>query len=502
MKHWPYLLTALVMLVIFGCRWFGPSDLYDNDQPKTVAYTVDMVRNGRWLLPVDMLDRPATKPPMYNWIGAPVVAAGWHNEFALKLPSTLAALFTIILTGFVAHRAAERMKQDGNPFYPGGTGPLNIRPASVVAIACIGLMTSVSFVKLSYTARPDMVLVAFLIAGWVAATHLLYRDKRDAEAGKDTAASDARWQFVAQLTLWLCVAGAALTKGPPALLLILYVVLGEKLIAGRWSALRKTGIMWGLPLACVLFGAWAYTVYRINPEHFANVFMGDETVGRVGRGGPVGIILGLWKMPAQFVAKFLPWSAIVFMAAWDVFSRKRLSQWFTGPAGPALLWVLLTVLFFSFSGGKRADYIAPAYPAASVVIAMWLVSEGTRRWRIRNWQFAAAGLGLALLIGAYECWISDAARSGYGQNIRTFVQQINQHTRGQPIRFEHTAYTPIQPLLGYNQTGDHTRTADPTSWLVGPADRDGAVFVSDPIWIGGKRVEINMALYPPVTRAE
>ena len=79
MKHWPYLLTALVMLVIFGCRWFGPSDLYDNDQPKTVAYTVDMVRHGRWLLPVDMLGRPATKPPMYNWISVPVVAAGWHS---------------------------------------------------------------------------------------------------------------------------------------------------------------------------------------------------------------------------------------------------------------------------------------------------------------------------------------------------------------------------------------------------------------------------------------
>ena len=88
MKHWPYLLTGLVMLVIFGCRWFGPSDLYDNDQPKTVAYTVDMVEHGRWLLPVDMLGRPATKPPMYNWIGAPFVAAGWHDEFALKLPST------------------------------------------------------------------------------------------------------------------------------------------------------------------------------------------------------------------------------------------------------------------------------------------------------------------------------------------------------------------------------------------------------------------------------
>ena len=47
------------------------------------------------------------KPPLVNWIGAPFFAAGWHSEFALKLPSLLAGLATIVLTMLVARRLCE-----------------------------------------------------------------------------------------------------------------------------------------------------------------------------------------------------------------------------------------------------------------------------------------------------------------------------------------------------------------------------------------------------------
>ena len=103
---------------------------------------------------------------------------------------------------------------------------------------------------------------------------------------------------------------------------------------------------------------------------------------------------------------------------------------------------------------------------------------------------------LALSIGVYEYWMSDAARSGYGQNVRAFVQQIQQQAHGQPIRFEQTGYTPIQSLLGYNQPNNMDGMDGPAGWLVRPADREGAVIISDPVWVGGKRTEINMALYP------
>src|SRR5688572_29194967 len=41
--------VALVVLALtLYFRIAGPSNIYDKDQSKTIAYTVDMVRNGRW----------------------------------------------------------------------------------------------------------------------------------------------------------------------------------------------------------------------------------------------------------------------------------------------------------------------------------------------------------------------------------------------------------------------------------------------------------------------
>ena len=265
-----------------------------------------------------------------------------------------------------------------------------------------------------------------LTAGWVLATLLLV----DANQGKSVG-----HVWLMRVGLWLCVAGAALTKGPPALLLVIYVLLGGKLLSGRWSAARHTGIVWGLPLALLWVGLWAYGAYRSNPDHFTQVFMGDETVGRIGRGGVLGILTGVWKMPAMFVLKFFPWSVFAIMGAWHVLMTRRRALWFVGPLGPAMLWVLIVIVFFSLSGGKRPDYLAPAYPAASVLAAFWLICEGKRLLGLRVWHSMAVGAVYALVLGAFEWGWSAAATEGYGPNLIAFVQQVEQQTQGQPIRF-------------------------------------------------------------------
>ncbi|GAB4194785.1 MAG: hypothetical protein Kow00105_09020 [Phycisphaeraceae bacterium] len=488
MKKWPLLLTLLTAAILLTGRWTGPSDLFDNDQPKTVAYTVDMVRNGRWLLPVDMLGRPATKPPMYNWLGAPAVALGWHNEFALKLPSTLAGIVTIVLTWLAGTSTARELRKhhaiDDTGVWDDGV---------FSAISCIALLSTYSFAKLCYTARPDMVLTAFLLAGWVLGTKLLSREETDRDFAN---------KFCTQSGFWLCVVGAALTKGPPALLLVLYVLLGSKLLTGRWSAIKHTGITWGLPLACMVVGMWSWGVYRVDPEHFRQVFMGDETIGRVGRGGVVGILSECWKMPAMFIAKFLPWSVFAVMAICHVIRTRPRSMWLDGATGPSIVWVLLVVVFFSLSGGKRADYLMPAYPMGAILAAYWLLSDGVRLRNLRPWQPVILGLVLVIGFVTYDRTLSSAARTDYGNRVVSFTKQVAERINGQPVAFRNTRYTPIQSLLGHNDPPGEKHESSRALWLIKPVDDTAPLIQSEPIWVGGKDHEIIFGLYQAEQNAD
>ncbi|MGZ4984679.1 MAG: hypothetical protein ACXV8A_01180, partial [Chthoniobacterales bacterium] len=80
------LILVLCAVVMFAARIFGPSALQRQDQPRTAAYTADIAANGRWLLPRDMFGNTATKPPLVNWLAAPLLKLGFWSEWAVKMP--------------------------------------------------------------------------------------------------------------------------------------------------------------------------------------------------------------------------------------------------------------------------------------------------------------------------------------------------------------------------------------------------------------------------------
>src|SRR6266481_2896872 len=100
--------SAAVML---SSRVIAPSALQRFDQPRTVSYTADIVVNGRWLLPRDMLGGPATKPPLVNWLAAPVVALGFWTEWAAKWPMIAGTLASTALCVWMAHRLFRQIPQ-------------------------------------------------------------------------------------------------------------------------------------------------------------------------------------------------------------------------------------------------------------------------------------------------------------------------------------------------------------------------------------------------------
>jgi len=102
---------SLAVLVVAGRVFVEPSDLYDNEQPLTISYTVDMLLHGHWVVYHGFTGELMTKPPLYNWVAAPfVAAAGYGAEWAHKAPAWLGGLATFVVAvamgRWVCRRAA------------------------------------------------------------------------------------------------------------------------------------------------------------------------------------------------------------------------------------------------------------------------------------------------------------------------------------------------------------------------------------------------------------
>lgn len=362
----------LVIAIVLGVRWFGPADLYEKDQPKTLAYTADMVRNGRLALPRDVIYQPATKPPMYNWIAATVVkSTGLWTEWTLKSPSVIG----VLATGAIVFAMTRRQLR---------TNGLSVAVVPLLAVAVWFTFGSNirhgSLLRLSYLARPDMVLCAFLTGAW--ACFVIAVDKR-------SQGEAFRWGMGG----WLCVLAAALTKGPAALMPALFAFVWPMLrpqlnddgTKSRWQSLARTWFFLGLPIVVLGVASWFALAMKQDADHVRKVIWGAEVAGRIMDKSPEGFESGWYESVMWFITKAQPWGAIAGGGLLCCALVPRLRK----TAGPAAVYLAIVLIGLSLPAGKRMDYLLPAYAPAAVLIALFVAD--LVQFRLAG---AAAAVGL------------------------------------------------------------------------------------------------------------
>ena len=449
--QWCLVLLIACVVVMFAARLLSPSALQRFDQPKTASYTADVVVNGRWLLPRDMLGHTATKPPLVNWLAAPVVALGFWTEWAVKWPMAAGALASTALTVWMARRLFRRMPEIGD------------QPMSVAAIAGIAWLVNPANVTMIYHCRPDPLLVTFLMAAWILGTIIVC----DKEAPT----------LSVVLGFWIVVGLAALTKGPAALVPILYLPLAARLIGGSWSLANRSRWWWGLPLALALFAVWAIPTAIAYPEPFFQVLVGRQLIARalglgeqfgskqITSGGLIVSFKLLWENPMWFVERFAPWSVLSIGGLCTIGWRR----WFRHPLASAALWTFLVLAFFALSAHKTADYILPAYPAAAI-LAAYFCAAFLNRFRIRLWQVGCAGLVLAIGFACDAIFFSNASKDSAGDNLKIFARQADAIIRDDPVIFVRTGFNTLQFFLHRHQGGDPTpEQIERAKWVIMPA---------------------------------
>lgn len=329
------LLAAVVLLAGMGFRAPWPAD-----EPRFAQIAREMVESGQWLFPLRGGEPYPDKPPVFVWLVALFYTLTGQLKIAFLLPSALAAAGTLWLVHDLGRRLWGR---------------------DVARWAVLVLLFTPQFLLQAKTAQIDALVCFWITLG-------CYGLVRHLVLGPAWV-----WYGLA----WVAMALGIMTKGVgflPMLLLIPLAFWARQTRAADATPVWTRRAWMGPVLLLLTLAAWLgpmlWQVQASGSEELAayrNNILFRQTAGRYAN--PWGHI----KPWHYFFTAAIPvvWFplAVLLLAQWRRLWALVRSD---ARARSLLVWVLLVLVFFSLSKGKRDVYMLPALPMLALVgAALW-----------------------------------------------------------------------------------------------------------------------------------
>jgi 4-amino-4-deoxy-L-arabinose transferase-like glycosyltransferase len=324
---WLLLAAFCAFFFLWGLGSFG---LIGADEPRYAQVAREMLARHDWITPVLGGNPWLEKPPLYYWQAMIGYQLFGVSDWAARLPSAVDALALVFAVYWFLRRFRAGFELDG----------------------ALMLASSAGIVGFARAASMDLSLAAaFAIAmlAWYAWFE-----------------SGSRGYLAA---FYAFLAAAMLAKGPvaPALAVVIIALFAaiERSAQMIWKMLWLPGAL----LFCALGLPWYVLVQLRNPQFF-HEFIVEHNLAR--------FATNLYHHPEPFwyyvpvtLLGWLPW--VVFVAAacvWAVrrFRRREADNLHTF----LLIWITVTVVFFSISQSKLPGYVLPAIPAGIVLLTEYV----------------------------------------------------------------------------------------------------------------------------------
>lgn len=378
-----------VSTVIFVCLitilpWIAMGDYSTKGEPREASVAVSMLETGNWILPTVYADEFAYKPPLMHWLmGVCSLPQGYVSEFTSRLPSAIAytTLMAVVLI-FFGHR---------------------VRFQEAFIAVCL-LFTCVEIHRAGITARVDMLLTTFIVAGLIQ----MYR-----------------WEENLSLKglpvgIPLLLSGAVLTKGPVGIILPLFVFGVYLLMLRKYGFLRIFKSLAYIGIASSFIPMlWYIEAWKQGGDEFMNVVLA-ENFGRFFHLSEANISYdlghkeGFWYNFITLAAGFLPWTLLLFFSLFGMRRRKfkgHFRMWISNTwkkilsLDKILLFGLVAsvciVFFYTLPSSKRSVYLMPAYPFIALFISRGILYLTENRSKVTR-VFA----GLLATIGTLALTVS------------------------------------------------------------------------------------------------
>jgi 4-amino-4-deoxy-L-arabinose transferase-like glycosyltransferase len=336
-RPWVQVLTLLIFCSLLFVVGVGRWDLWNPDEPRYAQVAKEMVGTGDWILMHVNGNTYVDKPPLFFWLIA-LSSSLWRGftSFSARFASGLFSTLTVLLTFFLGRK---------------------LNGTRTGFLSALILATSFEFAYLSTRANIDATLTFFTTISIFFFLHWYPYSKveRDEEKGKKS---------LSIFGFYIGMAFATLAKGPVGFILPLMVSLVYLLAQKDWKAMKRMRLLTGMALCFAIVLSWYLPAVLKGGQHFLNETLLHHTIDRFAKGS--SHIRPFYYYLANFPVGFLPWVLFLPGAIAYGFSEKKkgISRGFFF----LLVWLIVIFLFFSFSKGKRAIYLLPLYPAASLLV--------------------------------------------------------------------------------------------------------------------------------------
>ncbi|MET0507007.1 MAG: glycosyltransferase family 39 protein, partial [Burkholderiaceae bacterium] len=354
----PWLVLVVVVMLASG---IGLRDPWPADEPRFALVAQEMLVTGKFWIPHRGGELYADKPPIFIWLTAAAIALTGSVRTGFLLPSLVAGLATFAMVVDLVRR---------------------LYGSRVAWLAGAALAANVQFVLQAKTAQIDMVLTCWTTLG-------AYGLLRHALLGPAPG-----WWLVG----WAAAGLGILSKGVGFLPLLMLPAWYWLAARGRVPRLSRGDIGRGVLTLLAVVAAWGLPM--IVMAGFANdpalaAYRDNILFRQTGRRyAAAWHHLKPWYF---FVVEVIPWAwlPMLFALPWALPAWVRRMRRNDPRIVLPLTGVVLIVLFFSLSPGKRGVYILPTVPLLVIALAPLLPGLVAR---VEINRIVAAALGLLALV--------------------------------------------------------------------------------------------------------
>jgi 4-amino-4-deoxy-L-arabinose transferase-like glycosyltransferase len=333
LMDWLLLAGFCGFLFFFGLAYFG---LLGADEPRYAQVAREMLAGHNWITPTLGGAPWLEKPPLYYWQAMLAYSIFGVSDWAARLPSAVDATLMVVAIYLFLRRFRPGFQLDG----------------ALIAASASGV---IGFARAASTDMPLAATFTIAMLAWFA----WYES------------TNKRYLALAYIFLGFAV----LAKGPVGPFFALVIIVIFSVAKSDYRLIAKTCWIPGIALFALTALPWYVAVQLRNPEFF-RVFILEHNLGRFGK-DLYHHTQPFWYYLPVVLLGLVPWTMFISVAlvetirAWWT-EKKELFR--SEDALPAFLviWLVVPVVFFSFSASKLPGYILPALPAGTLLLAEYV----------------------------------------------------------------------------------------------------------------------------------